>query len=67
MSGSEAWSAATWDGSRREQIRRSLRLTVRERLEALEDMTEVSERLLRTAAPLQRDLPAGFDREGRSG
>lgn len=41
----EGWEAASWEGSRRAQIRRSLRLTVRERLEALEALTETSERL----------------------
>ena len=28
------WELATWEGSRREQIRRALRLTIRERLQA---------------------------------
>ena len=37
------WSAATWEGSRREQIRRSRQLTVRERLEALDEITELAE------------------------
>jgi hypothetical protein len=36
------WEDTTWEGSRRAMLRRSLRLTVRERLEALEDMCEVS-------------------------
>jgi len=49
MSSNPDWSAATWEGSRRAQIRRNLRLTVRERLEALEDLAETSERLARTA------------------
>lgn len=39
------WSVTTWEGSRREQIRRWRRLTVRERLEALDEMTELAERL----------------------
>ncbi len=43
----ENWDAGTWEGSRRAQLRGSLTLTVRERLEALEDMAEVSERLIR--------------------
>lgn len=38
------WSAATWEGSRREQLRRWRRLTVRERLEALDEMTDLAER-----------------------
>jgi hypothetical protein len=49
MSSNPDWSSATWEGSRRAQIRRDLRLTVRERLEALEALTETSERLARTA------------------
>lgn len=49
MSSEEDWRAATWEGSRRAQIRRALRLTVRERLEALEALTETSERLLQTS------------------
>lgn len=49
MSSNPDWSTATWEGSRRAQIRRNLQLTVRERLEALEDLTETSDRLARTA------------------
>lgn len=36
------WSTASWEGARRLHLRRSLRLTVRERLEALEDLAETS-------------------------
>ena len=36
------WEDTTWEGSRRVMLRRSLKLTVRERLEALEDMCEVN-------------------------
>ncbi len=32
------WSLTTFDGVRREQLRRNLRLTVQQRLEAVEDM-----------------------------
>lgn len=32
----------TWEGSRREQIRRALRLTVRERLQAAEELSDLS-------------------------
>jgi hypothetical protein len=39
------WSNATWDGSRRAQLRAALALTVRERLEAMEAICEVAERL----------------------
>ena len=40
-----AWETATWDGSRRAQLRAALALTVRERLQALEDLAELAERL----------------------
>lgn len=39
------WSKTTWEGSRREQLRRTCKLTLRERLLAVEDMVELSERL----------------------
>lgn len=38
------WSVTTYDGSRREQLRRVLALTLRERMQAVEDMGEVAER-----------------------
>ena len=40
-----AWENATWEGSRRMQLRRSLALTVRERLQMLEDLAETARRL----------------------
>ena len=39
------WGNASWEGSRRAMIRKSLKLTVRERLQALEDMVETSQKL----------------------
>ncbi|MGH7558903.1 MAG: nucleotidyl transferase AbiEii/AbiGii toxin family protein [Gemmatimonadota bacterium] len=45
------WVAATWGGSRREQLRRALRLSASERLEGLEALTETSERLKGIARP----------------
>jgi hypothetical protein len=39
------WEAGTWEGSRRLQLRRALKLTVRERLQALEALAETSDRL----------------------
>lgn len=36
------WESATWEGSRREQIRRALCLTIRERLQAAEELSEQS-------------------------
>jgi hypothetical protein len=40
-----AWETATWEGSRRAQLRSALELTVRERLEAVEAMVELARRL----------------------
>lgn len=39
------WETATWEGSRRAQLRAALALTVRERLEALEELVRLSQRL----------------------
>jgi len=36
------WNAASWEGSRRAQLRANLRLTIRERLEGLEALAEIS-------------------------
>ncbi|MGH7719596.1 MAG: type I-G CRISPR-associated protein Cas8g1/Csx17, partial [Gemmatimonadaceae bacterium] len=41
------WSVTTWEGSRRDQLRRSAAMTLRERLEAVEGMARLSERLQR--------------------
>ena len=60
MSSSSDWDAATWEGSRRAQIRRNLRLTVRERLAALEELAETSQRLVQTSGrPKRSDRTAG--------
>jgi hypothetical protein len=40
----ELWAETTWDGNRRAQLRQALTLTLRERLQAVEDMGEVAER-----------------------
>lgn len=40
----EGWESVTWEGNRRAQLRQALRLTLRERLQAVEDMCELSER-----------------------
>lgn len=42
-SGPIDWSKTTFDGSRREQLRRALTMTVRERLEALDELTRLSQ------------------------
>lgn len=39
------WSLTTWEGVRREQLRRNLRLTVAERLRALDDLATLSRHL----------------------
>ena len=41
----EGWEATTFEGSRRIQLRAALALTVRQRLEALEDLAELAQRL----------------------
>jgi len=41
------WSLCTWEGSKRAQIRGFLRLTVRERLEAVEAMGRLADALQR--------------------
>lgn len=50
-----AWESATFEGSRRAQLRRNLRLTVRQRLQNLEALIETSRRL----ANLTRGTRAG--------
>lgn len=40
-----SWETATWEGSRRAQLRAALSLTVRERLQALEELAELAQRL----------------------
>ncbi|MGH8612212.1 MAG: hypothetical protein ACREYF_09275 [Gammaproteobacteria bacterium] len=39
------WSLTSWEGSRRAQLRLWLALTVRERLQAIEEMAEVAARI----------------------
>lgn len=40
----DAWEETTWEGNRRAQLRHALELTLRERLQAVEDMAEVAQR-----------------------
>lgn len=42
----QRWENATWEGSRRAMIKQSLKLTVRERLMALEELNRLSQKLL---------------------
>lgn len=39
------WKLTTWEGSRREQLRRWRALTLREKLQAVEDMAELAAKL----------------------
>ncbi len=58
------WTLTTWEGSRRDQLRRAQDLTLRERLQAVEDMAELSQRL-RKARQVPPDRAA--DRPERGG
>jgi hypothetical protein len=39
------WEAATWEGSRRQQLRRALRLSPRQRLEAMVALSDTARQL----------------------
>jgi hypothetical protein len=48
------WEAATWEGSRRVQIRAALAMTLRQRFQALEELSELAQKLAsmpRTSVP----------------
>jgi len=51
------WENATWIGSRRAMIRQSLQLTVRERLQALEDLCNTAEKLASIKTSNNRQKP----------
>jgi hypothetical protein len=53
------WETTTWEGSRRAQLRAALAMTVRERLEALESLAELAQRL----ADMPRSGPTLESRE----
>ena len=40
----EIWEETTWEGNRRAQLRHALSFTLRERMQAVEDMAEIAER-----------------------
>lgn len=44
------WSVTTWEGSRRAQLRRSLELSLRERLQAIDEMAKLAEALVQARA-----------------
>lgn len=63
MSDRDPWAAGTWEGARRAQIDGALSLTVRERLEGLDDLHEASLRLAAAGRePGARPVPSGDDR-----
>ena len=51
------WETATWEGSRRAQIRAALALSLRERLQALDDLIELSDRLAKMPRETQSRDP----------
>ena len=53
---SKTWETATWEGTRRAQLRLALALTVRERLEAAEALADLARRL--AAMPRQQAIPS---------
>ena len=44
-SSDQSWSKATWQGSRSVQLRAALKMTIRQRLQALEELCELAQRL----------------------
>ncbi|MGQ0445788.1 MAG: hypothetical protein ACT4O2_11870 [Beijerinckiaceae bacterium] len=53
------WSLTSWEGSRRAQLRRWLALTVRERLQAIEEMAEVAARIASSPPLSERHAATG--------
>ena len=53
------WSLVTWEGSRRPQLRAWCKLSLRERLEALDAMGDVSEVLSKARAEGRLRSPTG--------
>lgn len=49
------WSLTTWEGSRREQLRRWSELSLREIILAQEEMRELSERFAQMRASTERN------------
>jgi len=64
------WSLTTWEGSRRAQLRHALKLTLRERLEAVEGLADVVRRFpdLRARgafSPLAKPAPSSASAPAR--
>ena len=63
----ELWEQTTWDGSRRAQLREALKLTLRERMQSIEDMADLADRFRQMrekreasgASPTRTAAPAG--------
>lgn len=51
MSDERSWEAATWEGSRKAQLRRALSLSVEQRLQELETLTETARALASRSEP----------------
>ncbi len=64
MSDQRSWESGTWEGARRAGIREALRLSVRERLQALDSLAETSERLAQIRVAGRRDDVAVEERGG---
>lgn len=56
------WELTTHEGNRKEQLRRARKLTLRERLQALEEMAELGARLRRT----RQHQDGGVGTDGRA-
>ena len=64
MSDQRSWESGTWEGARRAGIRAALRLSVRERLQALDSLAETSERLAQIRVRERRDDSAVEEQGG---
>jgi hypothetical protein len=53
-SGDIDWSLTTWEGARREQLRRWSKMPLAEKILALEEMQALAEKLSRTHGDLSR-------------
>jgi len=61
------WSVTTFEGSRREQLRRWARLPLEQVIAALEEMQELSDELAPAAAGTVQDPPVGYNAETGQG
>jgi hypothetical protein len=61
------WSLTTWAGSRRAQLRRSLKLSLRERLQALDEMARLAGAMARARAEGRLRSPTPVPGNAESG